>query len=481
MQNIIKNPYRIRFLSLGCPKNLVDSEVMLGHLTKAGYKMYPDSKLSYDNIGNCDIFIVNTCCFIKEAEQESRNIIKEAIKLRKSWRDRKLTGKNGYKIIVSGCLAQRYYEKLNREFKGEIDGIIGLAERNRIVNLCDDLLNNNEAKKNPGYLKEYWGSPTKGCKLDAQRLRITPSHYAYLKIAEGCDNHCSYCIIPDIHGLYRSKPIDAIIDETISLVSQGVKEINLIAQDTTSYGKDFKTPVSLSELLKELAKIKHLQWIRLLYTHPAHFSDELINTIRDLDKVVKYIDLPIQHISDNILSRMGRHISADEIRRLISKIRKGIPDVFIRTTVIVGFPGETESDFRKLLRFMEEIEFERLGAFQYSQEKDTVASRLDNHIPIKIKQERLNRVMKLQQKIAFKKNNSLINKSLATIIDYPYKDIVYSQQNKNGVYIGRTYGDAPEVDGNIIVKTNTNRRISAGDIIKVKIIGTENYDLIGEL
>ncbi|MFH0887981.1 MAG: 30S ribosomal protein S12 methylthiotransferase RimO [Planctomycetota bacterium] len=481
MQNTIKNQYRIRFSSLGCPKNLVDSEVMLGHLTKAGYKIYPDNNLSYDNIVNCDIFIINTCCFIKEAEQESRNTIKEVIKLRRSWRNKKLTGKNGYKIIVSGCLAQRYHEKLNQEFKGEIDGIIGLTERNKIVNLCDDLLNNNGLEKKTNYLKDYWDSPTKECKLDTQRLRITPSHYAYLKIAEGCNNHCSYCIIPDTHGPYRSKPLDAIIDETMSLVSQGVKEINLIAQDTTSYGKDFKTPVSLSKLLKKLAEVKHLKWIRLLYTHPAHFSNELINTIRDLDKVVKYIDLPIQHISDNILSLMRRHITSDEIKQLIYTIRKQIPDVFLRTSVIVGFPGETENDFRKLLEFMEEIEFERLGAFQYSREKNTSASKLNNHIPIKIKQERLNSVMALQQKIAFKKNNSLINKSLTTIIDYPHKDIVYSQQNKNGVYIGRTYGDAPEVDGNIIVKTNTNRRISAGDVIKVKVIGTENYDLIGEL
>jgi ribosomal protein S12 methylthiotransferase len=480
MRNTKKNPYRIRFLSLGCPKNLVDSEVMLAQLNKAGYKIHLDSKLSFNDIGKYDIFIINTCCFIKEAEEESRSMIKEAIRLRELWRNKKRSMKNGYKIIVSGCMAQRYHKDLNREFQGKIDGIIGLTERNKIVSLCNNLLNAKPKGKTDSS-QIYWHQPTKECKSDNQRLRITPAHYAYLKIAEGCNNHCSYCIIPDIHGPYRSKPINDIINEAKILVSNGVKEINLIAQDTTSYGKDLQSDLSISRLLKELVKIKNLKWVRLLYTHPAHFSDELIDTIRNSDKVVKYIDLPIQHISDNILSLMRRHITSNGIKRLINTIRKRIPDVFLRTSVIVGFPGETKEDFRKLLEFIKETEFERLGAFQYSQEKDTYASGLKNHISEDIKQKRLNDVMVLQQRIAFKNNNSLINKSLPTIIDYHHTDLVYSQKENNRIYTGRTYGDAPEVDGNIIVKASVKHKLVAGDIINVKVIGTEDYDLVGEL
>jgi ribosomal protein S12 methylthiotransferase len=452
-------------LNLGCPKNLVDAEVMLGHLSSAGYQICTDKELADNTRINYDIFIINTCCFIKEAEDESRDIIQKAIDIK---------DKADIKIIVSGCLAQRYAGQLYKEFDREIDGIMGLSERDKIVQLCTNLLKDNRYQK-------YRRTSKDGCRLDGERLRITPQHYAYLRIAEGCDNRCSYCIIPDIHGPYRSKPLDAIIEEAIFLVSQGTKEINLIAQDTTSYGKDFRSSVSLSALLKELAKIKDLEWIRLLYTHPAHFTDELIDTISQLDKVVKYIDLPIQHISNNILSLMGRHISSDGIKRLISKIREKIPDVFIRTTVIVGFPGETESDFKKLLDFIREIEFERLGAFQYSREKNTPAYRLDKQLPITVKEKRLDSIMSLQQKIAFRKNESLINKSLSTIIDEPYKDMVYSQQNQDKIYLGRTYGDAPEVDGNIIIKTNANRGLSVGDIIRVKVTGTEHYDLVGEL
>lgn len=478
MQNKIKNHPRIRFLNLGCPKNLVDSEVMLGHLSAAGYQVCPDinsDRQTGKTKNDCDIFIVNTCCFIKEAEQESRDIIKQAVSFRKKLENEQDKKYKGYKIIVSGCLSQRYADRLDKEFNREIDGIIGLSERDKIVQLCNSLLSNDKHQ-------EYWGVSKKECRLDNQRLRITPRHYAYLRIAEGCDNRCSYCVIPDIHGSYRSKSLEAVINEAVYLVSQGTKEINLIAQDTTSYGKDLQ--ISLSELLKELVKINRLEWIRLLYTHPAHFSNELIDTIRELDKVVKYIDLPIQHISDNILCLMGRNINSDGIRRLIHKIRERIPDVFLRTTVIVGFPGETESDFKELLGFIEEMEFERLGAFLYSREKDTPAYRLDKQIPIKIKEERLDAVMTLQQKIAFKKNQSLINKTLTTIVEGLYKGSltltdVTSRQGK--IYLGRTYGDAPEVDGNIIVKTTANKRVSVGDIIKVKVTGASDYDLIGEL
>ncbi|MDI6733701.1 MAG: 30S ribosomal protein S12 methylthiotransferase RimO, partial [Planctomycetota bacterium] len=421
---------------------------MLGHLSRAGYQICSDSVLSRNNPADYDIFIINTCCFIDSAEKESRDIISQAIEIREQGRKG-----NGYKIIVSGCLAQLYKEKLYNDFKGKIDGIIGLSERNRIVQLADELLDNPAG----GLRGLYWNEPSEKCRTDTNRLQITPKYYAYLRIAEGCDNRCSYCIIPSIHGKYRSKPFTNVLDEARALAKNGVKEVNLIAQDTTSYGKDLTDKTSLSLLLREINEIKGIKWIRVLYTHPAHFTDELIETIRNTRKVVKYVDLPIQHISDNILSGrdgMRRQGTKEKIKRLIEKIRERIPSVFIRTTVIVGFPGETGKDFKELLDFIKEMEFERLGAFTYSQKAGTPACALDKQIPENIKQERLDEIMSLQQKIAFKKNNSLINETLEIIID---KVIPYNPQ-RDGDYapikigVGRTYGDAPEVDGNVIIK-----------------------------
>ena len=449
----------VRFISLGCPKNLVDSEVMLGHLTGAGYQISPDNK---SNQAQADLFMVNTCCFIDEAEQESRDIIRQAIDIRETFR-KKHPGQDGYKIVVSGCMAQRYAGRLNQDFKGQIDGIIGISERDKVIELCDGLVNNGQSKNTV-----YQAKPNANCRTDGQRLRITPAHYVYLRIAEGCDNRCSYCVIPALHGAYRSKPMDKVIAEASGLVSGGVREINLIAQDISSYGKDIGN--SLAELLKKLSGIKELKWIRLLYTHPAHFTDELIGAIRDIDKVVKYVDLPIQHISDRMLASMGRHVTSAQVQRLIDKIRQRIPGVFIRTSVIVGFPGETVKDFQELLDFIRDTEFERLGAFEYSREKDTPAYKMAHQVPAKIKKQRLDKVMLLQQGIAFRQNELLKGQSMEAIIDSPVKP---------GLYLGRIYGDAPDVDGNIIIKSKA--KLLAGDIVNIKVTGSKDYDLKGEL
>ena len=455
----------VRFISLGCPKNLVDSEVMLGHLTGAGYRISPDNK---PNQAESDIFMVNTCCFIGEAEQESRDIIRQVIDIRQAFR-KEHPGRNGYKIVVSGCLAQRYAERLNQDFKGQIDGIIGISERDKVIELCDGLMNNGHRAKSPRpSVRREKGGFIKKCRTDGQRLRITPAHYAYLRIAEGCDNRCSYCVIPALHGVYRSKLLDKVIAEASSLVAGGAMEINLIAQDISSYGKDIGA--SLPELLKKLAGIKDLKWIRLLYTHPAYFTDELIGAIRDIDKVVKYVDLPIQHISDRMLSSMGRHVTSNQVRRLIDKIRQRIPGVFLRTSVIVGFPGETGQDFQELMDFIRDTEFERLGAFEYSREKDTPAYQMAHQVSAKIKKQRLDKVMLLQQGIAFRQNQALKDKLMDAIID---------KSGKNGLYLGRIYGDAPEVDGNIIIRSKT--KLSAGDIVNIKVTGSKDYDLKGEL
>mgnify|MGYP001586164225 FL=1 len=473
----------VRFISLGCPKNLVDSEVMLGHLTGAGYQISPDNK---SNQAQADLFMVNTCCFIDEAEQESRDIIRQAIDIRETFR-KKHPGQDGYKIVVSGCMAQRYAGRLNQDFNGQIDGIIGISERDKVIDLCDSLLRSRNGvpsrhssgrpRRNAGAIISgnngqsknivYRAKSNAECRTDGQRLRITPAHYAYLRIAEGCDNRCSYCIIPSLHGAYRSKPVDKMMAEASSLVSGGAKEINLIAQDISSYGKDIGS--SLAELLKKLSCIKGLKWIRLLYTHPAHFTDELIDAIRDIDKVVKYVDLPIQHISDRMLSAMGRHTTSTQVRRLIDKIRQRIPGVFLRTSVIVGFPGETARDFQELMDFIRDTEFERLGAFEYSREKDTPAYNMAHQVPARIKKQRLDKVMLLQQGIAFSQNQALKGKLMDAIIDGPVK---------NGLYLGRIYGDAPDVDGNIIIKSKS--KLLSGDIVKIKVTGSKDYDLTGE-
>ena len=428
----------VRCVSLGCPKNLIDTEVMLGKLAEAGYRILNESDAQIQP----DVFLVNTCCFIKEAEAESLDIIQQA------------TRQGGdKKVIVAGCLAQRYPRRIARKFGRKIDAIVGVFERDKIAKICDGLLGRGVVSK-----------PPESCRNDALRLRITPGHYAYLRIAEGCNNRCSYCIIPTIHGAYRSKPPDLVLAEARELARNGVRELNIIAQDTTSYYDD-KT--DLTGLLESLNRISGLKWLRVLYTHPAHYTGRLIDAMAGLPKVVKYVDLPIQHINDRILKLMGRKVTKEEIIRLIDRLRSRIPGVFIRSTVIVGFPGETDRDFKELLDFLRNVEFERLGAFQYSPEPGTRAIRFKEQVADAVRQVRFDAVMSLQQEIAFRKNRQLVGKNIHIIVD---------GVKRNG-YIGRTYGDAPEVDGSIVVKTD--RRLNAGDIVRVKVTGTHEYDLTG--
>jgi ribosomal protein S12 methylthiotransferase len=436
----------IRLISLGCPKNLVDSEVMLGKLSHAGYKIVPDS-------APADIFIVNTCSFIKDATDESENIIKQAIKLKKS-------GHYG-KIAVVGCLPQRQGKKVSNVYSKDIDAWIGVFNRDNIAELCDSLLEDEKPEKC------FIPPAISSTRHDTERLMITPPHFAYLRIAEGCNNRCTYCVIPNLHGAYRSKPVDDVIKEAQILADNGVKELNIIAQDTTSYGIDIHGKPQLAYLLRKLSKIEKIKWIRLLYTHPRYFTDELVNEISCNDKIVKYIDLPIQHISDNILGRMNRKTSSAEIRNLLDKLRSSIKGLFIRTTFIVGFPGETQKDFDELLDFLVKTRFERLGAFKYSSEKGTVAYSFGNKVSETVSRKRLDIIMRAQQKIAFEFNKSLKGEIISTIID----------EEKGKRYLGRTYGDAPEVDGNIFIR---GKGLKQGGIYKVKITGNKGYDLIGE-
>jgi len=425
----------IRLISLGCPKNLVDSEVMLGKLSRAGYKIVPDS-------ARADIFIVNTCSFIKDATDESKSIIKQAIKLKKS-------GHYG-KIVVVGCLPQRQGKKVSNIYNKDIDAWIGVFKRDNIAELCDSLLEDKNTKKC------FIPPAISSTRHDTERLMITPPHFAYLRIAEGCNNRCTYCVIPSLHGAYRSKTAEDVI-----------KEAKIIAQDTTSYGIDIHGKPYLADLLRKLSKIEKIKWIRLLYTHPRYFTDELIKEISCNDKIVKYIDLPIQHISDNVLQRMNRKVSSDEIRALIDKLRLSVKGLFIRTTFITGFPGETQKDFDELLDFLVKTRFERLGAFKYSSEKGTVAYSFKDKVAEATKIKRLDIIMRAQQKIAFDFNKSLRGKVISAIID----------ENKNSPNTGRTYGDAPEVDGNIFIRT---KGLKQGGIYNVRVTGNKGYDLIGE-
>ena len=461
----------VRFISLGCPKNLVDSEVMLGRLHEAGYQIASDGQPA-------DIFIINTCCFIKSATEESEDIIRQA-------RAMKQNGK--YKrLVVAGCLPQRLLTAKGFVSNGydDIDALVGVFNRDKIVEVCQSLLGESN-----DYRNKWLSMPLRAARRDNIRFQITPKHYAYLRIAEGCNNRCSYCVIPQLHGPYRSKPMSQVIKEAEALVAAGAVELNLIAQDTTSYGRDLYKKTSLIELLKRLSKINGLKWIRLLYAYPHYFSNELIEVVAEIPQVVKYIDLPIQHISGKILKLMRRKTSRQEIVKLIDRLRERIKGVVLRTSVIVGFPGEDESDFTELYDFIKEVRFERLGVFKYSAEAGTQAAQLSGQITESVKQERFNRIMKLQQGIAFHVDNQLNGRNIPVIIE---------AVSKKGVWLGRTYGDAPEVDGNIFVSSTrpaershrgqrspvpngANQSVEIGKIYNVRVTGSAGYDLIGTI
>lgn len=437
---------KLLFISLGCDKNLVDSEMMMGLLHDRGYEFT-------DNEEEADIIVVNTCGFINDAKEESINTILEMAKYKE---------KNLKALIAAGCLVERYKNEILQELP-EIDAIVGTTAFDKICDVVDDVL----ADKKHNELE----SINKMCRPDVNRIITTGGYYSYLKIAEGCDKHCTYCSIPMIRGAYRSVPMDELVKEAEYLADNGVKELIIVAQEITVYGKDLYGEKKLPELLHRLCKVPGIQWIRLLYCYPEEITDELIETIRTEKKICHYIDMPIQHASDKILKAMGRRTNNAELRNIISKLRKEIPDICLRTTLITGFPGETEEDHKILLDFIDEMEFDRLGVFTYSPEEDTKAASLDNQVDEEVKLCRKDEIMELQQEISMDKSERLVGKEIEVIIEGKASD--------EDVYVGRSYMDAPSVDGYVFI--NSEEELMSGDFAKVRIVKAMEYDLIGDL
>ena len=430
--------------SLGCPKNEVDGETMISLLGQEGFEITQDRQ-------QADVLILNTCGFIDSAKEESINEIFGLIHLQNKDRSRK--------IIVSGCLAQRYAEELWRDIR-DIDGLLGIGDIFKVGKICSSVLS--------GRRLSVVGSPDNNNGRRNVKRTTQNRPYAYIKIADGCDNHCSYCAIPSIRGKFRSRRMEDILKEARQLANCGVKEINLVAQDTTMYGTDIHGEKKLPQLLFLLSQIPKLRWIRLLYTHPGHFSDELIETIASNPKVCKYLDLPLQHISDEILAKMNRKVTRKDVVGLISKLREKIPDLTLRTSFIVGFPGERKKHFEELLEFVEKTRFDQLGAFPYSREEETRAYSFKGQISSKPKHQRLDQLMLAQQKIVFEENQAKIGKSLTVLIDAQSKD-------GSGCFLGRSQAEAPEVDGVILVKGDHYR---TGEFVEAKIVDYCDYDLI---
>lgn len=437
----------ILFVSLGCDKNLVDTEVMLGLLTQRGYEITDDEQ-------EADIVVVNTCCFINDAKEESINTLLEMAELRKEGQIKAL--------VAAGCLAQRYKTEIQEEIP-EVDAILGTTAIDQIVDALDEVLK--------GESKNHLESIDRTPVYDKKRVVTTGGHYAYLKIAEGCDKHCTYCIIPKVRGKFRSIPMDSLVKEAEDLVAFGAKEIILVAQETTLYGMDLYGQKMLPELLRRLCKISGLYWVRILYCYPEEITDELIEVIKTEPKVCHYLDIPIQHAADNILKRMGRRTNQQQLRDTVSKLRKEIPDICLRTTLITGFPGETQEDHEELMRFVDEMEFDRLGVFTYSPEEDTPAATMPDQIDEEVKLDHQAEIMELQQEIAFEKAEDMIGKSVMAMVE----GLIPEEH----AYAARTYKDAPNVDGLIFIQTS--EELMTGDFVKVKVTGSYEYDLIGEI
>lgn len=435
------------FISLGCDKNLVDSEVMLGLLAKEGYQMVDDEQ-------EADVIVINTCCFIHDAKEESIQTILEMAQYKEEGRLKAL--------IVTGCLAQRYQQEILDEIP-EVDAVLGTTAYTEIARAIEEALEG----KGKVTTEDLNALPL----TDPHRIVTTGGHYAYLKIAEGCGKHCTYCIIPKLRGDYRSVPMERLIAEAKDLAEQGVRELILVAQETTLYGKDLYGEKSLYRLLKELCRIDGIRWIRILYCYPEEIDDPLIQVIKEEKKICHYLDLPIQHASDEVLRRMGRRTSKEQLKAVIGKLREEIPDICLRTTLITGFPGETKEQHEELMEFVDEMEFDRLGVFTYSPEEDTPAAEMPDQIPEEIKEERQAELMELQQDIAFDAAENMIGKEVLVMIEGKVAD--------ENAYVGRTYKDAPGVDGLIFI--NTEEELMSGDFAKVKITGALEYDLIGEL
>jgi len=437
----------IFFVSLGCDKNLVDSEMMITSLRKNGFVLT-------DDIEDADVIVVNTCCFIGDAKEESINTLIEM---------------GGYKegrcklLVAAGCLAQRYHNEIKEDIP-EVDLIVGTMG---YEDLSEKI---NEALGGKGVLEslkdiDYLPTPL------TDRDSMSGGYYAYLKIAEGCDKCCTYCVIPKVRGHYRSVPMDNLIAQAKHLVVNGAKELILVAQETTLYGKDIYGEKSLPKLLEELSKIDELKWIRILYCYPEEITDELISAIKNLPKVCHYLDMPIQHGSDDVLRRMGRWTNREQIEKTVAKLREEIPDIALRTTLITGFPGETEDDFEQVKEFVKKMEFDRLGVFTYSREEDTPAAEMDGQIDEEVKEARRDEIMQIQQDIAFDKSNSRVGEIYEVMIEGRLPD--------EGVYIARTYMDAPDVDGYVFIQSDYN--LDSGDFVKVEVTRSDEYDLIAEI
>ena len=439
---------KVLFISLGCDKNLVDTETMLGYLSQKGYEITDDEN-------EAEAVVINTCCFIHDAKQESVDVILEMAELRTKGKVKAL--------IVTGCLAQRYSDEIKEEIP-EVDVIMGTQAIEDIVEALESVLNNQS--------KDFLPDINKPLPALGKRMITTGGHFAYLKIAEGCDKHCTYCIIPKVRGTYRSVPMEQLVEQATQLVEDvGIKELILVAQETTVYGTDIYGEKRLPELLARLAAIRGLRWIRILYCYPEEIDDALIEEIATNEKVCHYLDIPIQHASDKILKRMGRRTTKAELEEIINKLRARIPDICLRTTLISGFPGETDDDYEEVLDFVDRMEFERLGVFTYSQEEDTPAAGMDGQLEESVKEERRDEIMELQQEIAFEKAEAMIGKCVLAMIEGRIAD--------EDAYIARTYMDAPNVDGYLFI--NTTKELMTGDFAYVRITGSNEYDLIGEL
>ena len=438
---------KILCVSLGCDKNLVDTEMMLGLLNRDGHTFTDDEN-------EADIIVINTCCFIHDAKEESIQNILEMAEYKKNG--------SAKALIVTGCMAERYRQEILDEIP-EVDEVLGTTAYDRILDAVDAAL----AGQHEVMTADLDALPLP----ETKRLVTTGGHFAYLKIAEGCDKHCTYCIIPKIRGNFRSVPMERLLKEAQDLAEQGVKELILVAQETTLYGKDLYGEKSLPKLLRELCKISGIRWIRILYCYPEEITDELIQVMKEESKICHYLDLPIQHANDTILKRMGRRTSKQELIDIVQKLRKEIPDICLRTTLITGFPGETQEQHEEVMEFIDTLEFDRLGAFTYSPEEDTPAATFEDQIDEEVKEDRQADIMELQQEIAFDKAEDMIGREVLVMIEGKVAD--------ENAYVGRTYRDAPNVDGLIFI--NTDVELISGDFAKVKVTGALDYDLIGEL
>lgn len=438
---------KILFISLGCDKNLTNSEEMLGLLTRSGHEIV-------DSEEEAEVIVINTCCFIHDAKEESIENILEMAEYKKAGTCKAL--------IVTGCMAQRYQKEIIQEIP-EVDAVLGTSSYRDILKAVEEACAGRhfEEYRDIHELPEDSGRP----------VLTTGGHYGYLKIAEGCDKHCTYCIIPSLRGRFRSVPEERLISQAEYMAEQGVKELILVAQETTVYGTDLYGKKTLHLLLKKLCQIKGIRWIRVLYCYPEEIYDELIQVMKEEKKICHYLDLPIQHASDKILRRMGRRTTRAQLTEIIHKLRREIPDIVLRTTLITGFPGETDEDHQELMEFVDEMEFDRLGAFTYSPEEGTPAEKMENQVPEEIKEDRRDELMELQQEISLEKGNDRIGQELMVMIE--------GKVSGESAYIARTYGDAPKVDGYLFVQTG--ELMMTGDIAKVRVTGALEYDLIGEL